>query len=238
MKPADAKAPKFDGKWWKANKAKAADGSGEFEKALTKYQVEKKKFIDQAKVGASHEEELVKALMMVRTVAMKAKDDKKLGVTDKDTKDALVNYAKQADTALGEIKRFAGSPIVTSSSAVLIKNGLPMFKAYCTNPKVGGAESYNFLSLMAKNPKKEKRWYEAFIKRGAKFEVNIPNAMRAPFDKIAADVKAGTSEDTPATWGAAPWDAVVREVTKLLDNDLMKRWRFYAAGAHLGPKLP
>ena len=49
MKAADAKAPKFDSTWWKANKAKDADADGAFEKSLKKYEDVKKKFFEETK---------------------------------------------------------------------------------------------------------------------------------------------------------------------------------------------
>ncbi len=238
MKPADAKAPKFDSKWWKLNKAKAADADGAFEKALKKYEDEKKAFLERAqtqKVGANPDA-VVKALSDVKAVATKKKGDPKLGIGQKETKEGLGNYEKMADKAAQECKRAAGSPLMGMNVVALVKSGAPQFENYCKMRHV--SENYNFLSLMAKNPKKEAKWYEGFIKEGSKFQVNLPGSIRVPFDKIAAEIKAGTSPDTPATWGAAPWDAAIKEVASMVTKDVLPTFRAYTIGQLLKEKLP
>jgi hypothetical protein len=240
MKPADAKAPKFDSNWWKANKAKAADADAGLEKALKHYEDEKKAFFagvkTQSRAGSSTEG-LQKALGGVKTQAKQKKADPKLGALQKETKEGLANYEKLSDAAIAECKRVAGSPIMTGSVLALIKSA-PQFKSYCVSNYQ--AESYNFLSLMAKNPEKGRRWYDDFIKSGSKFEINIANSTRAGFDKIAAAIAADPVEtpDNPATWGKAPWDQAVSDITKLLDRDVLPRFRAYAAGELLKAKLP
>jgi hypothetical protein len=236
MKPADAKAPKFDSKWWKANKAKAADADGGFEKALKKYEDEKKTFLERSQKAAASPDAVQKALADLKAQATKKKSDPKLGVAQKETKEGLGNYEKMADKAIGECKRAAASPIMSMSVAALVKAGVPQFEAYCKQRHV--SENYNFLSLMAKNPKKERRWYDDFIKEGSKFQVNLPGGIRIPFDKVAADIKDGKSPDTPATWGAAPWDKAVGEVVSMVSKDVVPTFRSYALGQMLKSKLP
>jgi vacuolar-type H+-ATPase subunit H len=238
MKAADAKAPKFDSKWWKANKAKAADADGGVEKALKQYEDKKREFLTEARnSSAKTTDAFQKSLQDLKVQALKKGGDPKLGVMQKETKEALANYAKLCDVAIGDFKRVVGSPIITSPLATLVKS-VPQFQTYCT--KNHQAESYNFLSLMAKNPKKERRWYDDFIKAGAKFEVNIPGAVRAPFDKIAAAIKADpvANPDTPDTWGKAPWDQVVNEIAKMVKTDVLPRFRNYTTGELLAAKLP
>jgi hypothetical protein len=238
MKPADAKAPKFDSKWWKANKAKAADADSGFEKALKKYEDEKKAFFERVKelkVGTSTDA-LQKALSDLKAQATKKKGDPKLGALQKETKEGLGNYEKLADKTIGECKRAAGSPLMGMSIVALVKSGAPQFENFCKQRHV--SENYNFLSLMAKNPKKERRWYDDFIKEGSKFQVNLPGGIRVPFDKIAADIKDGKSPDTPATWAAAPWDKAIAEVAQMMTRDVLQGFRAYAIGAMVKAKLP
>ncbi|HEY2166931.1 MAG TPA: hypothetical protein VGH01_07170 [Jatrophihabitantaceae bacterium] len=238
MKPADAKAPKFDSKWWKLNKAKGADADAGFEKALKKYEDTKKSFFEETKNpnGAKSSAELQQLLLAVKAQATKKKADPKLGIGQKETKEALGNYEKQCDTAISECKRIEASPLMKMGAADLVKSA-PQFQTYCN--KIGFlAESYNFISLMAKNPKKERRWYDDFIKSGSKFELNLPGSVKNEFDGIAARITAGTAPDTTETWAAAPWDQAVKEIAFMLDKDPLKRWRAWALGQMLKPKLP
>jgi hypothetical protein len=238
MKPADAKAPKFDSKWWKLNKAKDADADAGFEKALKKYEDVKKTFFDETRnpSGAMASDNIQKVLLEVKAQAAKKKADPKLGVLQKETKEALANYEKQCDVAIAHCKRIEASPLLKMGADDLVKNA-PQFQTYCV--KVGFlSESYNFLSLMAKNPKKERRWYDDFVKSGAKFELNLPGGVKKEFDGIASRVAAGGAPDTPETWAAAPWGLAVKEITVMLNKDPLKRWRAWALGQLLKAKLP
>jgi hypothetical protein len=239
MKPADAKSPKFDSKWWKANKAKGADADAGFEKALVKYETEKKEFLKKVELNtpSTTTDAIQKALLEVKIQAGKKKSDPKLGVGQKETKEALGVYEKRCDAVIAECKRAAGSPLMTMSAAALVKSA-PQFETYCKKRFV--SENYNFLSLMAKNPKKERRWYDDFIKAGAKFQVNLPASLRGPFDQIAADIKADPvkTPDNPATWGKAPWEAVVKEIVTVVNRDVVSGFRTYAAGQMVTAKLP
>lgn len=235
MNAADAKAPKFDSKWWKANKAKLADMSGAFENALKKYETEKKSFLQSGSGG----DRVTKALADVKAQAAKTRSDAKLTALQKETKEALGNYEKQCDVAIAEYKKLIASPLMTMSSTGLIKSPVAkQFEDFCKKRHVD--ENFNFLNLMAKKPKLERRWYDEFIKQGAKFELNIPSGMRGDFDKIAAAIQSDPAKtpDTPATWSKAPWDAVVKEIAGLLNKDVVPGFRAAMAGQQMKSKLP
>lgn len=236
MNASEAKAPEFDPGWWKTKKAKEADLGNKITAALTKYQAALKVFNAQTKIsGIPHLDDVENALVETKKAAVAEKANKSLGIFQKDTLTALDNYAKAADAAIAHIKRVENSPIMTSAATVLVKQ-VPQFQEYCK--KNFQAESFNYLSLMYKNPKKEKKWYDAFIKRGAQFEINIPSAQLKAFDAIAKDVTAGTKPDTPETWVAAPWKESVIAIEKLLDTDVVRRFRAFMSGVLLDGKLP
>lgn len=236
MNASEAKAPKFDPGWWKTHKAKEADLANKIFAALTKYQAALKVFTAQTKVsGIPHLDDVETALVETKKAAQAEKANKSLGVFQKDTLTALDNYIKAVDLAIGHIKRVEVSPIMNSAATVLVKQ-VPQFQEYCK--KNHQAESYNYLSLMYKNPKKEKKWYDAFIKRGSPFEINIPSAQLKAFDAIAKDVIAGTKPDTPETWAVGPWKESVIAIEKMLDSDVVRRFRAFMSGVLLNDKLP
>jgi hypothetical protein len=236
MNSGDAKKPKFDPSWWKSNKAKDADPKGAVEKALDKYVKAKKQMFELAKMSNSpRDEEVEKALAEIKKEALAEKANPKLGTFQKETVEALVNYAKLADAAIAELKRIDTAPIMKETVTFLVKQA-PQFKEYCT--KNFQAESYNFLSLMYKNPKKEKQWYEAFIKDGSKFQINIPASTKVPFDAIAKAVADGKKPDNPDTWGKAPWAKAVTDIEQMLTNDVLKRFRYFMCGVLMTGKLP
>jgi hypothetical protein len=236
MNSADAKKPKFDGAWWKKNKAKDADPAGKLQTALTKYQEKEKFFFSQTKVSSSGRvEELESALEAVKKEAAAEKGNKKLGVSQKETKEALDNYVKIADAALKELKRLESAPIIKEGVKLLVEK-VPQFKEYCT--KNYQSESFNFLSLMYKNPAKDKKWYDAFIASGSKFEVNIPGETKRSFDAIAQEIKEGKKPDNTDTWKTAPWEKATKDIEKMLTADVIPRFRFFMTGAMMEGHLP
>jgi hypothetical protein len=235
MQPADAKAPKFDSKWWKSNKAKPADMDGQFEKALKAYEDAKKTLL-QTGAGGGHIEE---ALRKVKQEADKKKKDPKLGALQKETKEALANYERQCELLLAEYAKISKTPIMTLSPMALIKSPMAkQFEEQCK--KEFSTENFNFLSLMAKKPRLERRWYDDFVAQGAKFEINISSGTRAKFDKIAAAIKADPvlTPDTPETWAKAPWSEAMKEVDALLGRDTLRRFRDRVLVQGLKSKLP
>ena len=236
MNAADAKKPQFDGAWWKKNKAKDADPAGKLQTALTKYQEKKKFFFAQAKISASGRvAEVESALEAVKKEAAAEKGNKKLGLLQKETKEALDNYIKIADAALKELKRLETAPIMKEGIKLLVEK-VPQFKEYCT--KNYQSESFAFLSLMYKNPTKEKKWYDAFIASNSKFEVNIPGETKNKFDAIAEEIQDGTKPDNPETWKAAPWEQATKDVERMLVNDVVPRFRYFMSGEMMQGHLP
>jgi len=236
MNAADAKNPKFDPIWWRANKASSADASGAFERALAKYQAARKKLFDQAKLSESpHVDELKLALDEVKQKAAAEKGNNKLGMLRKETVEALGNYVRLADGARQELMRLETAPIMKEGVKFLV-NQAPQFQEYCK--KNFQSESFNFLSLMYKGPIKEQRWYEDFIKPEAKFEVNISGNVKERFVAIAKAINEGKQPNNVATWARAPWDEAINEVERMLKADVVPRFRKNFTGTMMTGKLP
>jgi hypothetical protein len=140
------------------------------------------------------------------------------------------------DAALADMKRLESAPILKKGVVPMLIEKAPQFKEYCkTNHQ---SESFNFLSLMYKKPKPEKKWYDAFISSNAKFEVNLPGEIKKKFDAIAEDIKAGKKQDTSDTWKAAPWETSVKSIESMLDVDCCVRFRSYMCGELMAGHLP
>ena len=163
MKSSDAKKPKFDSAWWKKNKSSKADPKDKVATALKKYAEQKTKFFKDPRL-----EDLLDTLKEVKTAA--EAEAKTLGAMQKDSKEALTNYAKLADKATKDLKGILKTPMQNIDVETLVKN-VPQFKKFCE--KRWTSESYNFLSLMYKKPVPERQWYEVFIKEGGKFQANV-----------------------------------------------------------------
>jgi hypothetical protein len=147
----------------------------------------------------------------------------------------LGNYAKIVDAALTELSRLDSAPIMKERVSFLVKKA-PQFEAYCK--KTFRSENFNFLNLMYKSPRKEKRWYEDFIRDGAKSQVNIAGSTKNEFDAIATAVANGSKPDNPDTWGKAPWGKAIAEIENLVLRDIVMGFRHYMFGVMMKDKLP
>jgi len=236
MNSADAKKPKFNGAWWKKNKAEHADPKGELEGALEDYQKCVTSFFRRAEAEQSpSESELRKALEAVKKAAKDEKQNKKLGVLQKDTLTALDNYVKRADAALAELKRVTTAPLLRADIKLLVRK-MSQFESYCM--KHHQSESFNFLSLMYKNPKSNRQWYDDFIADSGKFQINIAAPTKRDFDNIAKAVASEAQADTEATWDAAPWDKAIDEIEHVLEADVLPRFRYLMTGEMMKGSLP
>jgi hypothetical protein len=221
MNATDAKKPKFDGTWWKKNKAKAADSSGKLEKALNKYKAAVKLYLGNLHGGntkASGDPARVLAeLLEVRKCASSEGTNKLLGPQQKETKEALLNYVNIAGKHYNELNKIDKLGIMTKKKVKDLVLTEKVFEKGCKDLLV--SENFNFLNLMYKNPKLSMKIYAAFFPAGAPSELNIgteiPNAMKALADKVKADAKL----DTHDFWKRGPWNKAVEAVERLLEQD-------------------
>ena len=236
MNASEAKKPKFDGGWWAKHKAEHADEDRSFEHALDNYQrVIGEFFKDAARSNMVSVGDVKLALEEVSKAAKATHDDKKLGIAQKDTKQALTNYIKLADAAKGELARVVTAPVMKASAELLVKK-MPQFESYCKQNHED--ESFNFLSVMYKNPKHERQFYDDFIKDRAKFMINLPSKYKRQFDDIADAIDSGAQPDTVASWDLAPWDEAVKEIEKLFLVDVIPRFRNFMCGEILRGSVP
>lgn len=227
MKAADAKAPKFDSKWWTANKAKDVDAKGTFASALDDYDKAQKKFAASRTLGEAGA--AAKALDTFIKAAKTAKADPKLGVLQKDTKEALVNYEKIATAALKALTAAARDVDLNADVADLVKRQSKPFRAFCA--KEFSTENFNFLVLLSKGVR-SRELYDGYVADGAKFQVNVPDTQRAELDALARRTPAAS----PADWKAAKaWAVLQAEITKVLGADTLTRFRKARATEMLTP---
>jgi len=230
----DASNPKFDPGWWNAHKASSADPKGDFANALRDYQKARDDLFSESKMSRHPDVAEVKK-QLERVKAQAGVEKARLGTFQKETVTALGSYVHKVDAAQQELSRLGTAPIMKDPVKVLVKQA-PQFAEYCK--KNLQSESFNFLNLRYKSPVKERCWYDDFIKPGSKFEINIANVTRAPFNEIASAVDKGAKPNTPATWDKAPWDKAVSDIEKLLENDVARRFRHYMTGVMMTGKLP
>lgn len=238
MKASDAKAPKFDSKWWKLNKAKVADSDGQFCKALEAYEAFRKKFAGSQTADTSDLTALKKAVTELKFQATRAANDKALGVLQKDTKESLNSYAKTCEAVLKYMDRVQADPMMKMTSEQLVKQ-VPQFKTFCQ--KEHTMENWEFIAAMQNSgTKKDRALYELHIKKGASKEVNIGDPIVKKFDDAAKAIAADPVRfpDTPATWSLAPWPKALDEVARMTNQGTVANFRKWVSAQLLTPKLP
>jgi hypothetical protein len=174
MKATDAKKPRFDGTWWKKNKAKAADSSGKLERALTKYKAVVTSFLQTLrnnKTSSGDPAKVLAELLEVRKCASAEGTNKLLGPQQKETKEALLNYVNIAGKHYNELNKIVKSGIMTKENVKDLVLTEKAFEEGCKKLLV--SENFNFLNLMYKNPKLNLKIYAAFFPAGAPSELNI-----------------------------------------------------------------
>ncbi len=211
MKPADAKAPKFDAAWWKQNKAKDADPKGLFQGALGDYQKVKAAFVK----DPGDPLDLTRKLDVVIKVAKAIKADPKLGALQKDTKDALASYEKIAAATQNAIATASKNPDLQGDLADLIKRQSKALESFCQGNHT--EENYEFLVLMSKKVQNGKV-YDRYVKLNSAKQINISGGTLNAMDKVAAD---GDS----AKWDSAPWKDATTEIFEVVKRDTMPKYR-------------
>ncbi|GAB2480169.1 regulator of G-protein signaling domain-containing protein [Jatrophihabitans fulvus] len=238
MKSSDAKNPKFDAAWWKANKSKAADANGEFEKVLKAYATQRDSLIADKKANKepqlSSSRDLHKALTAIKNEAVKQQKDPKLGVAQRETKEALAVYAKKAETAAKAIQAFEGSPM-RSMKADQLSRHAPQFRSFLVLKRV--EENVDFLAAV-RDGKINLATYQRFIADGSPAEINIDSSLRREFATIADEVTAKRQPDTTATWKNAPWKDAYKVIVDLLDAEPTTKFQKWATAQVLAPQLP
>jgi len=236
MNSSDARKPRFNGAWWKKNKAEEADPKGKLEDALEDYRKCVADFFRSAEASQSpRQDEVKKALEEIKKAAKDEKSNKKLGVFQKDTLTALDNYVKRADAAITELKRLNTAPVLTANIKLLVRK-MSQFESYCK--KKLQSESFNYLSLMYKNPKPDRQWYDDFIADSGKFQINLSSPIRKQFDAVAAAVASHALPDTAETWQQAPWDESIEHIEEMLERDVLPRFRDFMVGEVMRGSLP
>ncbi len=239
MKAADAKNPKFDGAWWKANKAKDADPGGKLEKVLDTYKKEKPVWLRDAANGVSggNPSFMEKYLEDIKKAAVEELKNKKLGALQKETKEGLANYVKECDAALKAFKQIEGSPLTSSAAKTLIQ-GVDQFKTYCE--KNFQKESFWFLRAMYAG-KKTKETYLKYVVDKAPDEINAAGPTKKPMiifaDKLIA-MKLPADKEDAAFKASKYWDPIANEIEKLIDRDVVKRFRVTITAELVKSKLP
>lgn len=240
MKSSDAKNPKFESAWWKTNKAKAADADGGLEKLLKQYETLRKELTASTKgtdgFPLASASKIGKTLFDIKAEAAKKAKDPKLGVMQKETKDALAAYEKKADAGMKVVQQFANSPLMKMKTPELVRHA-PQFRTYAGARHA--QENVDF--LMAMNDKKfNLATYERFISSTAPDQINIDDSVRSQFDAVAQDVKATppVAPDSPQTWQRAPWKAAVDEIVRMSEQNFVTKFRCWATAQHLSKQLP
>lgn len=217
MKPADAKAPKFESQWWKANKAKDADAKDVFADALKAY--EKARKVADSAMEPKDLMTLAKALDALSKAAKAARSDSKIGVLQGDTKEALVRYEKVAATAAKNLVVGAKDVELGSTPAQLVKRQSKLLFAQCK--KEYSPENFEFLVLMDKGVLTRKV-YEKYVAAGSPSQVNVSADLRKPLDDFAAATPSSASN---VDWESAPWHKVRTEVLNVITRDTYPRFR-------------